>query len=197
MKLRLLNCSHQGIAYFGYLAGYRMVHDAAADPVLARFLLDYMEKEATPTLLPVPGIDLGAYRRQLIERFANPGVRDTVSRLAADASNRIPNWLLPVVRAQLARDGDVTRSAAIVASWARYSEGVDEDGRPIEVADGLAGRLTATTRRYDVEPDAFVADRELFGDLVSHERFMQPYRWALKSLHEHGSRATLGALVAR
>jgi mannitol 2-dehydrogenase len=31
MKLRLLNCSHQALGYAGYLAGYRYVHEAAAD----------------------------------------------------------------------------------------------------------------------------------------------------------------------
>lgn len=197
MKLRLLNCGHQGIAYLGYLAGYRMVHDAAADPLMAGFLLDYMTREATPTLLPVPGIDLDAYRHQLIERFANPGVRDTVARLAADSSDRIPNWLLPVVRAQLAAGGEIDRAAAIVAGWARYSEGVDERGEPITVVDRLADRLTATARRYPTDPDAFVTDPDLFGDLADDERFMSAYRWALAFLHEHGASATLAALARR
>jgi hypothetical protein len=38
MKLRLLNASHQSLCYFAYLAGYRLVHDAAQDPVIAEFL---------------------------------------------------------------------------------------------------------------------------------------------------------------
>ena len=55
MKLRLLNASHQALCYFGYLAGYRLVHEVAQDPLFAGFLLDYMNREATPTLLPGPG----------------------------------------------------------------------------------------------------------------------------------------------
>ncbi len=39
MKLRLLNASHQSLCYFAYLAGYRLVHDAAGDPLFAEFLL--------------------------------------------------------------------------------------------------------------------------------------------------------------
>ena len=35
MKLRLLNASHQGLCYFAYLSGYRLVHDALADPLIA------------------------------------------------------------------------------------------------------------------------------------------------------------------
>ena len=123
MKLRLLNASHQAIAYFGYLCGYRLVHDAAQDPLFQDLLTRYMDDEATPTLAPVPGVDLDDYKRTLIERFSNPGVRDTIPRLCAESSDRIPKWLLPVVRAQLQSGGEITRSAAIVASWARYAEG--------------------------------------------------------------------------
>ncbi len=79
MKLRLLNASHQALCYPGYLVGYRLVHEVTADPLFARFLLDYMTAEAIPTLKPVPGIDIHQYARQLIERFSNPEVRDTVA----------------------------------------------------------------------------------------------------------------------
>jgi mannitol 2-dehydrogenase len=96
MKLRLLNASHQAVAYFGYLAGYRLVHDACQDPLFATFLLAYMDAEATPTLHPVPGIDLDDYKHTLIARFSNPQVRDTIPRLCAESSDRIPKWLLPV-----------------------------------------------------------------------------------------------------
>ena len=33
MKLRLLNASHQALCYFAYLDGYRLVHEAAQDPL--------------------------------------------------------------------------------------------------------------------------------------------------------------------
>jgi mannitol 2-dehydrogenase len=195
MKLRLLNASHQALAYFGYLAGYRLVHEAAQDPLLQRLLLGYMEEEATPTLRPVPGIDLGEYRENLIVRFSNPAVRDTLARLAFDGSERIPKWLLPVIRENLATGGEIRRSAAVVASWARYCEGVDEEGRPIEIADRRRDSLLARARRQSEDPLAFIADRDLFGDLVDDERFTTHYRVALASLHERGARATLEALV--
>ncbi|MDT5278823.1 MAG: mannitol 2-dehydrogenase, partial [Mycobacterium sp.] len=117
MKLRLLNASHQCLCYFAYLAGFRLVHDAAGDPLFAEFLHEYMDSEATPTLKPVPGIDLPDYKRTLIERFANPGVKDTIVRLCFGSSDRIPKWLLPVIRANLASGGPVRLSAATVASW--------------------------------------------------------------------------------
>jgi len=195
MKLRLLNASHQGLCYFGYLAGYRLVHDVCQDPLFANFLLAYMDREATPTLEPVPGIDLEEYKPNLIARFSNPHVRDTVARLCAESSDRIPKWLLPVIRHNLAHGGEITRSAAVVASWARYAEGVDEQGEPIQVVDRLADRLTATARGQREDRLAFLRDREVFGDLVDDERFTSVYRQHLDSLYEHGARATLEKLA--
>jgi len=195
MKLRLLNASHQAMAYFGYLAGYRLVHEAAQDPLFQAFMLGYMDFEATPTLAPVPGVDLEGYKHTLIERFSNPQVRDTIARLCAESSDRIPKWLLPVIRAQLATHGEIRRSAAVVASWARYAEGFDEAGQPIEVVDRLRDTLMRLARRQYEDPDAFIANREVFGDLVDQKPFVSAYRSALTSLHQHGARATLEWLV--
>jgi mannitol 2-dehydrogenase len=196
MKLRLLNASHQALCYFGYLSGYRLVHDVAQDPLFRRFLAGYMDEEATPTLAPVPGIDLDQYKQQLIGRFSNASVRDTVARLCAESSDRIPKWLLPVVRENLATGGETRRSAAVVASWARYAEGVDEQGEPIDVVDRRRDELMANARRQREDPLAFIADREVFGDLVDDERFTSAYLAALESLHSNGARATLEAIVA-
>ncbi|HEX2286994.1 MAG TPA: mannitol dehydrogenase family protein [Mycobacterium sp.] len=197
MKLRLLNASHQCLCYFAYLAGYRLVHDAAGDPLFAEFLREYMDSEATPTLKPVPGIDLPDYKRTLIERFANPGVKDTIARLCFGSSDRIPQWLLPVVRANLATGGPVRLSAATVASWARYAEGVDEQGEPIDVQDQLADTLVPLARSQHDNPTAFIENTEIFGDLASQPRFVEAYLWALGSLHRDGARATLETLLRK
>jgi mannitol 2-dehydrogenase len=192
MKLRLLNASHQALCYFGYLAGYRLVHEVAQEALFQRFLLGYMAEEGTPTLRPVPGIDLADYQRTLIERFSNAAVRDTVARLCAESSDRIPKWLLPVIRAQLAAGGPIHRATAVVASWARYAEGVDEEGQPILVVDRLAPELRDLARQGGT---AFIENRALFGDLAEDERFRTAYLDSLDSLHEIGARRTLEKIV--
>jgi mannitol 2-dehydrogenase len=197
MKLRLLNASHQALCYPGYLSGYRFVHEVCADPSFAEFLLAYMDREATPTLQPVPGIDLNAYKHQLLERFANPAIRDTLARLCAESSDRIPKWLLPVVRDNLAAGRPVDLSAAIVASWARYAEAIDEQGAPIAVVDQRSEQVTlAAARQREGDPLAFVRDRDLFGDLAEQGAFTEPYLRALESFHVQGARATIAALVS-
>ncbi|MDR1271888.1 MAG: mannitol dehydrogenase family protein, partial [Clostridiales Family XIII bacterium] len=105
MKLRLLNASHQGIAYFGHLMGYELVDEAVKDPLLREFLAAYMDREATPTLQPIPGVDFALYKKTLLDRFSNAAIKDTVARLAAEASDRIPKWLVPVIEDRIAQGG--------------------------------------------------------------------------------------------
>jgi mannitol 2-dehydrogenase len=184
------------MCYFGYLAGYRHAHEVAQDALFAQFLLDYMDKEATPTLHPIPGIDLDAYKRTLIERFSNEHERDTLARLCAESSDRITKWLVPVIRINLAQGGGIARSAAIVASWARYDEGTDEQGNPIDVVDRLKEPLMAAAARQHEEPLAFIANREVFGDLIDNPVFVAAYTQALNDLHRVGARAALEALAS-
>ena len=193
MKLRLLNAGHQALGYLGYLAGYRRTDEVCRNPHFVRFLLRYLENEATPTLAPVPGVDLAAYRATLLERFGNPHVRDTLARLCTDTSDRIPTFLLPVVRERLARGGDVTCSALVVASWARYAEGVDEHGEPIEVVDRQLETVRAAAVKRD-DPMAFLRETGLFGDLASDPAFADAYVAQRRRLTQLGAKAAVASL---
>ncbi len=171
VKLRLLNGSHQALGHFGVLLGHEHVHEAAADDDLVAFVRGYMGEAAT-TLDPVPGLDVDDYRATLLERFANPEIRDTTARLAEHTADRIPRFVLPVAHARLAAGEDVRHCAAIVAAWARHPGEGDPQGTG----------------------DAFLEDRELFGDLGEQEAFLAPYRDAVRSLQDDGPRATLRTL---
>ena len=140
-------------------------------------------------------MDLLGYANQLIERFSNPEVRDTVARLCANASDCIPKFLLPVIREQLAAGRPVTRSAAVVAAWARYAEGTDENGEPHELDDALAPQLQTAARRQRRHPTAFLDDnRTVFGELADEPRFTGVYGSILASLFERGVRRTFADL---
>ncbi len=192
MKLRLLNAGHQAICYFGVLAGYRYAHEVMANQFWPDLLMGYWRDEAIPTLRPVPGVDLIAYCKTLVERFGNPEVKDTLARLCAETSDRIPKFLLPVVREQLATGtASIRRSAAIVASWARYAEGTDESGNPIIVVDPLKASLMQAAARNRTNPTAFIENRAVFADLVDEPRFVQPYTEALALLHSAGAIETM------
>ena len=145
----------------------------------------YMDHEGTPTLGAVPGVDLDDYKATLIERLSNPEVRDTVTRLCAESSDRIPKWLLPVVRHTSSTTAR-PRSAAVGGQLGALRRGTDERSEPIEVVDQLKDRVTANAQN-----GSFIEDRELFGDLADNHRFRAAYEEALNTLHEHGARRTL------
>jgi len=50
-------------------------------------------------------------------------------------------------------------------------------------------------RRQREDPDAFIANRGIFGDLAENMSFVAAFRSALASLHQRGARATLESLV--
>jgi mannitol 2-dehydrogenase len=195
MKLRLLNISHQALCYPGYLAGYRLVHEVCQDPAFAGYLLGYMEQEAGPTLRPVPGVDLDAYRHTLISRFSNAAIRDTVARLCAETSDRIPKWLVPVIQENLAAGRSVRYGAAIIAAWTRYAEGIDEAGVPIEVVDRLGDRLRDAAAQTRTDPLAFLRQRDLFLDLGEQPVFVDAYLEALGTLRGPGAAVLVAALA--
>ena len=58
-----------------------------------------------------------------------------------------------------------------------------------------ADTLTGFAHRQLEDPNAFIANRNPFGDLAGHERLRTAYRSALASLHQHGGRATLEPLA--
>jgi mannitol 2-dehydrogenase len=171
------------------------VDEACQNLAFVRFLLGYMTSEAAPTLAPVPGIDLAGYQHTLIQRFANPNIRDTLARLSAQGSDRLPKFLLPVIREQLASGGELERSALVVAAWARYAEGADEQGNPIDVVDDRRDQLMRAAGRQRQDQLTFPRQRDLFGDLADQPRFTAVYLAALRSLHTRGALATWKASV--
>jgi len=194
VKLRLLNASHQAMAYFGSLMGYRRVHEAVADPLIRQLLWRYWVEEAIPTLRPVPGIDPHRYVETLLDRYGNPAIGDSLARLCVDASDRIPTFLLPVIRAQIATGGPIGIGAAVVASWARYAEGVDDQGDPLPLEDPRRERVITAARRRD-RPLAFIEDAELFGDLAQHPAFSQAFQRAVDLLRTSTARSALERIL--
>jgi mannitol 2-dehydrogenase len=194
MKLRLLNASHQAIGHLGLLAGYAWVHDATREPLLKDFLLDYMRVEAIPTLSPVPGIDLDAYCQELIDRFSSEAIRDTLARLVVDGSDRIPKFLLPVLRQQLETGGEIRHCALILAAWSRFLEGHDEKGNPTPINDRRSAELIEAVRAEQDVPGAFLRYQPVFGDLGESDRLRDAFVAYRASLGERGVRATVAEL---
>ncbi|SFN36358.1 mannitol dehydrogenase family protein [Mycetocola miduiensis] len=191
MKLRLLNASHQAMSYLGLLAGETYVHEVCRDEVFAAFLRGYMEHEARPTLSPVPGVDLDAYCDELMRRFSSEAISDTLARQIVDGSERIPKFLLPVVREQLRTGGPVDRSALVLAAWSRLIEGRADDGTPLEPVDRRLSDLRAAVAQEASSPGAFLGLTAVFGDLGSNVRLREAFIAARADLQGLGARGAV------
>lgn len=191
MKLRILNGGHAAIAYPAALLGIHFVHDAMAEPVVRGFLDKLAATEIIPHVPPVPGVDLRAYYRLVAGRFANPDVGDTIPRLAQDGSNRQPKFILPSARDRVRAGGDVAGLALVSALWCRYCAATTDAGAAFALNDPNAGRLTPAALAAREEPGAFLALRDIFGDLAEAPQFRSRFAAALNRLWREGTRATL------
>lgn len=193
MKLRIANGVHQALCFFGRLLHHAYVHEAVADPDIQRFLIRYIDEQAVPSLDAIPGVDFNEWGRSVLTRFGNPQLKDPIVRITAETSDRIPKFVLPVAVDRIAAGSDASVCAAIVASWARYAQGVDEQGAEIVVQDPRAEQVKQAAQADLEDPGAFL-DQDIFGDLGANSGFRETYVSVRESLNDVGARATLQEL---
>jgi hypothetical protein len=182
MKLRLLNASHQALCYIGMLHGYRLVHETMADRDIQTLVEKMMDHEVTPLLSEVPGVDLTEYKKTLIERFANPAIRDQLSRIGIYGSSGIPKFVLPSIEEQLQRRGPIKLLSFTVASWFRFLDGLDESGKEMPMLDPLAPTLRQRAKAAGRDSQQLLAMREIFSEeLANSPAFVKEINDTLQS----------------
>lgn len=199
MKLRMLNGSHSTMAYLGYLAGYEYISDVMGDADFVGLIHGLMTQEAMPTL-DMPGVDLGAYRDQLLLRFRNPALKHRTWQIAMDGSQKLPQRLLGTIRDRIAAGQPFERLGLGVAAWMRYVVGIDEKGENIDVRDPLAMRMMAIAADAGDDAEALyeglMSLGEVFGsDLVGNQAFGETVATHLDSLFEAGVKETVRGVV--
>jgi mannitol-1-phosphate/altronate dehydrogenase len=140
----------------------------------------------------VPGIDLAAYKATLLDRFANPAIRDTVQRINADAP---VNLLLDPLRDRLAIDAPVNLLALGLAAWCRRVQ--IEARLPVEGrAMGRAEALLQERARTETDPVSFLRVEAIFGEIGKDPRLVSMVRYWLKSLEKDDAVAALKRAAA-
>jgi fructuronate reductase/mannitol 2-dehydrogenase len=191
MKIRLLNASHSAMGYLAYLTGYRTVDAVMADPLFRTFIERQMREEVAPLLPLVPGIDLDAYQRTLIERFSNPKIGDQVVRICLDGSAKVPKFLLPALNDALTTGRPHRWLTLALAGWLRYLAGVDDQGEQIVLQDTRAAELHTLASAGCDDPRPLLGLRGLFGDLADNDAFVADLQATLRDLYTRGARTTL------
>jgi mannitol 2-dehydrogenase len=188
-KLRLLNAGHSCIAYLSALADIAFVHEAMAIPAIRTFLEDLLHREAMPTLVEIPGHPRERYIASVLERFANPGVRDQIARLCVDGSAKFPRFLIPTIARQIEVDGPIELATTALAGWARYLAVVDPAAQAFDSNADVARRHAAEAV---ADPVAFLEFDAVFPpDMQASPRFRAAFSAAYRRIAGKGPIAAM------
>jgi mannitol 2-dehydrogenase len=197
MKIKLLNGSHLALTYLGFLKGYRFVHDTMNDPLFVRYMRAYMDLDVTPQLAPVPGIDLTDYKDTLVARFSNQAIADQLERVCSDGSSKFPKFTIPTINRLIADGRETKRAALVVAAWAMYLKGVDENGDTYAIPDPRAEFCKGLVADDALMTQRLLAVEEIFGTAIPRSaEFVAAFEWCCDSLREVGVTRTLERVLA-
>ena len=140
MKIRLLNGSHSALSYPSYMIGHRMVHEGIGDPVIRKLIRGFYMEEIAETLPAVPDVDIPSYGDELIARFSNPYIADTILRLASDGSKKISNAIFRPLEEGLSKGLPMKHAILVLAIW-NYYYIYREDGMPMPIDDPKGDEL--------------------------------------------------------
>ena len=196
MKIRILNGGHATIAYPGGLMQIEYVHEAMANPLIRGFLDKVEREEIIPYVLPVPDTHIAAYYDLIRQRFSNREVADTERRLCLDGSNRQPKFIIPALRDALASGGPIAGLTLVSALWCRYCAGVTHKGTPIAPNDPNWDRLQPLDLAARDNPQLWLDQRAICGDLAGNARFQAAFAETLGRVWRDGTAAALTAYIA-
>jgi mannitol 2-dehydrogenase len=211
MKLRLLNAVHQALSYPAALLGHEFVHNAMADERISKFLKLYMAA-AGRTVPEVKGLDKKKWNEDVIDRFSNPAVLDTIFRLVEDATNRIAVALAPCLEDDAIAPGeglpqaDIEKILLPVSCWVQCLLGEAAGLKPGAVklnrddrgdaargpaAEAWEASKSAAAKPEDAQKAALSFLSAAFGAKVARPAVAQSLIEQLKTLQSGGAEALL------
>ncbi len=191
MKIRILNGGHQLIANAGEVLSVKFISGCMEHPLIGDYFRKVASYEIAAQVAPVPGMTPAAYVALIDNRFSNAEIIDTVRRVAFDGSSRQTGFILPTLRDALA-DGTPTDGLALSqAIWARMCEGTREDGSLIEPNDPIWARLNAAAIAAKTDPQIWLDQKYLYGDLAANTTFKRQFVGWLTLIWTKGIEAAL------
>eukprot|EP01134_Creolimax_fragrantissima_P003181 CFRG3181T1 len=143
VKVRLLNGTHSVLAYSAFLCEHTAVDKAMADSRL-QYLTTAAMRETVSTVHQVEGMNLQDYMDMLTQRFGNPKVSDTISRLCEDGSMKASSFWKPVIMDHIVAQQKFPVLSIAIASWIRFSLAIDSTGVGFTIKDpAMAEELKA------------------------------------------------------
>jgi len=197
VKLRMLNASHSMMAYPALLMGHRIVCDAMRDPDMIDYIERFLAFDSEPLLSDPPGMSINDYGHLLLQRFRNPAIHDQLERIASDGASKFPSFLRPTVEGVLTSGGNTARLSFIMACFARYLGGQDDQGAEFAVTE--PHMLDSDWDLASATDPVAILDASAFAGwgLAEHPGFVAEFTKTRSDIALKGVRATLKAILAQ
>jgi mannitol-1-phosphate 5-dehydrogenase len=181
-KLYIFSAGHATCAYLGFLKGYRYIHSAIRDGEIRSAVVEAMT-EAQKGIAGIYGEEFAggpAHLQEILDRFANAAINDSISRVARDPSRKLSSEDRLLGAARLAWEAGVHPQQLLRAAAAAYCFS--------DPTDALATELQKEIRVTGMRPTM----RRVSG-LKANERLGRTLvrRWRQLTRHWHGDSVLL------
>lgn len=159
-KIRVLNGGHTALAYLSALEGVETFDAAMRVPHLLEHFQNFETKEVLPALTLALPFSKTDYLQEIIRRFGNAAIGDTIARICADGMAKFPIFIRPTLESCLQQDILPTYSIRSIASWYVFAQHVDAGKIGFDyVEPGWSDLKTM------LGTDSFISSRQLWGEL--------------------------------
>jgi len=191
MKIRMLNGSHAAMSSLSALLNIEYVHEGLENKTIKKFLDNIMNNEVIPVLKDIVDVDLEKYYDTVMRRFANPYIKDTITRICFDNSNKQPKFIVDSIKDGIKNDVNVDGLILACALWCRYSIGSDENNKAIDINDNRKEQLKSLALEAKANPEVFIKMEEVYGTLSQNEYFANTFSKMLNSIWNNGVENTV------
>jgi mannitol-1-phosphate/altronate dehydrogenase len=181
MKSRFLNAMHSFIACLAVRSGVEYIHEAMGLPEFDWFSQLLMEDIAAAT--PVSTRLCQPYKDEVLRRFRNEALPDTIERIAAETARKVRKYILPIVQDAYTQNVSIRRLILPIAAWLLAVREGSESGKlyhPKDQSDVISTirsgaslsqviglEASEYTQRMDRECDRLLQDIQRYGLLSS------------------------------
>jgi mannitol 2-dehydrogenase len=194
VKARMINACHMHLAYPSILEGKRIVHEAMIDPRMVSLLTTFLDRDVIPYLQAPQGLSFPKYKTMIIERFSNPAIGDQLLRVAGDGASKLPIFHSKTIAMLVEAGSDLGREAFLLACFARYLRGRDDNGDTFEIFEPVLTQSDWANIRAEPAGVLRTAPFVRLG-LADHERFRDAFDKFWVSIEHEGTSKTLDKVL--
>lgn len=163
LKIKLLNGGHTAIAYMAALSGYTHFDKAFKDAKLYNFLLKLQQEDIMPTITDLSKEKVKEYQQIVLNRFANPYISDTITRICMDGYAKIQFFILPSIKQRMEQNHLPKYAIQSLAYWYMFLHMILDGSLKFHYQDAHFSFLMQVVQQSTI--DQFSRTDAIWGDI--------------------------------